>query len=417
MLKLRRMLIKKFRRLTPNTELVFNDGFNVLLGRNGAGKTQLLELISAVVREDLRAYEGESFEVEWELHAADAPAVHVSVVNRAATQHVDGSQGSWSLSVQVGRPGTTYECDSTELPKVTPSPDEGGPRVGRVSPLSPQFVVMALMALRPYGTPTKPYFRTVFDLGPSPNPDAVRFDEALQCFRAILGSDQGAGAHQPRIETHVQHEDGLKAYGNWTFIPATFIPSIYHQSDGSTTDFSSDEFSFLAGLARALDAQQVSLKLKLIETEPTSYGESSTFRGYDVRVTFEDGRVATASSLSFGQKRLLAFFYYVACNENIVIADEIVNGLHWEWIETCLDAVGDRQAFLTSQNPLLLDMLPIDSQEAAASTFIQCRAHPTDKGTTWGWQNLSEHDAKELWEAYNVGVRQIGEILRARGMW
>jgi recombinational DNA repair ATPase RecF len=43
-LRLRRLKIEKFRNVVPGTELVFGDGMNVLLGRNGTGKTTLLQL-------------------------------------------------------------------------------------------------------------------------------------------------------------------------------------------------------------------------------------------------------------------------------------------------------------------------------------------------------------------------------------
>src|SRR5678810_540074 len=57
--RLTRLKINRFRNVTPGTELRFDDGINVLLGRNGTGKTTLLELICALVGGDLDAYKHE----------------------------------------------------------------------------------------------------------------------------------------------------------------------------------------------------------------------------------------------------------------------------------------------------------------------------------------------------------------------
>jgi recombinational DNA repair ATPase RecF len=45
MVKLKRLKIGKYRNVKPGTELRFRDSLNVLLGRNGTGKTTLLNLM------------------------------------------------------------------------------------------------------------------------------------------------------------------------------------------------------------------------------------------------------------------------------------------------------------------------------------------------------------------------------------
>lgn len=39
MLKLKRLKVHKCRTVQPGTELVFSEGINIILGKNGAGKT------------------------------------------------------------------------------------------------------------------------------------------------------------------------------------------------------------------------------------------------------------------------------------------------------------------------------------------------------------------------------------------
>ena len=135
------------------------------------------------------------------------------------------------------------------------------------------------------------------------------------------------------------------------------------------------------------------------------------------RFWWEDGTFITHERLSYGQKRLVAFFYYLACNPQIVIADELVNGLHHRWITAAIEAIGQRQAFLTSQNPLLLDYIPITSAAEVRRSFVLCRGEPRDGRPGWIWENMSEDDAQELFGAYGVGVEHVSEILQSRGLW
>ncbi|MGD0094558.1 MAG: AAA family ATPase, partial [Planctomycetota bacterium] len=50
MVKLKRLKIHKFQNFVPGVELRFDDKLNVLLGKNGTGKTTLLNLISQCLR-------------------------------------------------------------------------------------------------------------------------------------------------------------------------------------------------------------------------------------------------------------------------------------------------------------------------------------------------------------------------------
>jgi hypothetical protein len=129
------------------------------------------------------------------------------------------------------------------------------------------------------------------------------------------------------------------------------------------------------------------------------------------------GVVFNHNALSYGQKRLLAFLYYLDANPKFVVADELVNGMHHDWIRASVDEIGERQAFLTSQNPLLLDYLPLESVEQIHKSFVQCRTEVVDGEPQIVWSNLATEDAAELFADYKVGIQPVGEILRARDLW
>lgn len=416
MLKLKRLHIRQFRRLAPNTELVFNDGFNVLLGRNGAGKTSLLELIVAVLRADLSAYEHETFDLEWE-YAIEGGGLEVAVRNAPKPEPHQTDRRRKKISnwhIQLGF--------SVNQRRLTYSASSSGPVEISVTKLPRRrfdvFVSGFVHEIVGYLCTTKPERDWLWMELAAIESGVFRYDEVLGCYHVLTtGEAGGSGTAVPACE--VEREDDVAVMVGWSYLPFEIVSRIGGKENAEIWQphFSSDEWPILQEMAVALNAKTVQFEGRLQETVPSTDSEISTYRGFTIQVTFHDGRTVSAPLLSFGQKRLLSFLYHVASNKHFVIADEMVNGLHWEWIETCLRAIGDRQAFLTSQNPLLLDALPIDSQEAAARTFIHCRSHLDDHTTTWHWHNLSERDARELWEAYSVGIQSIGEILRSRGMW
>ncbi|MBK6532817.1 MAG: ATP-binding protein [Deltaproteobacteria bacterium] len=121
---------------------------------------------------------------------------------------------------------------------------------------------------------------------------------------------------------------------------------------------------------------------------------------------------------SFGQKRLLTFFWYLACNPDVVVADELVNGLHWDWIDACVDAIGTRQVFVSAQNPLLLDHLGFDSEDSVAHGFVLCRSAPAGEGRSETvWTHPDAAQSAEFFRSYQNGVMQVHDILRTQGLW
>ena len=88
-------------------------------------------------------------------------------------------------------------------------------------------------------------------------------------------------------------------------------------------------------------------------------------------------------------------------------------GLHHSWIKLCVERIGQRQAFLTSQNPLLFDFIPLGTAAAPRCTFIRCDID----GAKMNWRNLHDDETARLYDAYDAGIESVGEILLTRGLW
>ncbi len=131
-----------------------------------------------------------------------------------------------------------------------------------------------------------------------------------------------------------------------------------------------------------------------------------------------DGTATSIRNLSFGQRRLFTFAWYLDSNSGPVVADELVNGMHYEWIEDCVRAMEGRQIFVTAQNPLLLDHVPFASASDVTSSFVLCRAEPSADGRREVvWSHPSDAQATEFFRAYENGLLRVHEILRTEGLW
>jgi hypothetical protein len=276
--------------------------------------------------------------------------------------------------------------------------------------------------------------------------NASRFDESLDTFRAITARKGDLSIVQAalrpviegsRILDHAKQEAGLAAaFPIEGMVPPAMVDLVKSRFVDGATDVSyqKDELRFLSETIRLLDLRSAIAKLEFTgkavvpPLDPAAQAaagfvvdvrarELSWFENLNFWFARRDGAVFQAQHLSYGQKRLLAFLYYLDCNPSFVIADELVNGFHHAWIEECMKAIGDRQAFLTSQNPLLLDYLYFDNVEQVKESFILCRTEADGDRDRMIWRNLTDDEAAMFYEAYKVGLQYVGEILRTRGLW
>lgn len=178
------------------------------------------------------------------------------------------------------------------------------------------------------------------------------------------------------------------------------------------------QLPFLDSVVRIMGFKSAEVQMDVLGRSGTHATPIVDLGNMIARFFFPNGNFITQDRLSYGQKRLLMFYYYVASNPDIIIADELVNGLHHQWITACIDEIGERQAFLTSQNPILLDYLPFSSAEDVHKSFVLCTSElDENQKRIWSWSNMSEDAAKEFYSAYQVGIEHVSEILQSQGLF
>jgi ABC-type branched-subunit amino acid transport system ATPase component len=424
--RLVRLKINRFRHVKPGVELRFDAGINVLLGGNGTGKSMLLELICALVSGDLRAYQQESFDLEFEMVLGDE-RVSIAVQNHLVYREKltalisDNPQdATWRHHIVFARrDGTSHHIEATKGHTQVRVGDGSKPTPTTTLPESPLFVSnfyerCVSLALG-IGELDFRGFKVQQRLLAN---NCLRLDEGLELFAALTH-----GLALPRLPrpSGAILLSGFP-WGNsvrrtqWLLeMIATYMPiavlerllargePIHHETEVAVT---SDEWRVLAELRELLGVRDVQLAMQLVAREELEEsGLSSVFGKPVFRITTHRGTTVTHDSLSHGEKRLLAFMYHAAANPQILVADEVVGGMHPRWIDACLAAIRG-QAFLTSQNPLLLDHLTFASAEEAQRRVVLCGA---DDNGSWTWRNMDP--------AYEDGVQHVAEILRNRGLW
>jgi energy-coupling factor transporter ATP-binding protein EcfA2 len=435
---LKSLTLHQFRYIKPGTKLMFTEHFNVLLGRNGTGKTTLLDLISMVLRSDFSALREEEFDIEYEYtheHGTGLvrfanklkplPPRKASNVFGAPRGKARRPQPHVVIKLRLDRIENTPEV-SVEVEGASMrwrKSDGTWEKLGSVDVFEVSFLESLSEAI-PFGSRQAVEASIVLGEFNRSGRWVYRFDESLGVFESITEGDTGRmpkSGQAPPISLDMRFEPGTGELQDQGAFRSVFIHHFYEpkrpQPGQSSTSVELSPHLSLAKLPELAGLEKMSMSLAVERSWHEADGLWWHFGRAEFLFSGLRGVEFSHKFLSYGQKRLLAFLYYLDTNYKFVIVDELVNGMHYDWIRACLDQIGDRQSFLTSQNPLMLDGLPLESVEQVQKSFIQCKSEVVDDTTQLVWSNLAKEDAEELFADFNVGIQPVGEILRVRGLW
>jgi energy-coupling factor transporter ATP-binding protein EcfA2 len=405
--KLTKLSIRKFRNVAPTT-LEFRPGINVLLGKNAAGKTTLLRLLSTLVGYQDEGLGDDVLDVSY--HASGESLDYEHTIKR--TRVDEQPPLSIGPGQMIGEKLPGFQRIDSFVLKMT------GMSVVRAE-VSPSEVMLEADGVksrmesrpdvRPIGALISALWKAkrgatfeelVNAIAGAHIESAGRMDESLDQFKMLL---------ELEVAGHTS-----KHQSSWS-IPAA-LPSL--QFDRTIPEGTSATYSlpFLNRVAHVLgyDSASVRFDVERLRPEP----DRQIVRLSNPRFFFKrPGEEISHDLLSYGQKRLLSFFAHADASRDLVIADELVNGLHHEWISACLDEIGERQAFLTSQNPLLLDFLRFDSADEVRRAFILCERSSPEAGAPLVWRNPTEEEAESFFLAYQTGIQRVSDILLTKGLW
>lgn len=407
--KLTKLSIKKFRNVAPTT-LEFRPGLNVLLGKNAAGKTTLLRLLSHVVGASEEALQNDALDVGYLASGVSLDIEH-TIKRTRSTRLALPLDPALSVREELSSLQQTdsfiIKKNGVVIVKAEVLPNEVLlEKAGQQTRVEPEYRTSPSLALylalkRDEKDPESDELAEEFF---SARIDSTgRMDESLDLFNTLLG-----------LEITIERSGSILGSFNRRSVPRSMSKiTLLPMPEGTSATFS---LSFLEHAARVLgyDSASARFDIERISTEPSR----QNIRLRNLRFFFKrPGEEISHDLLSYGQKRLLAFFAHADTSQDLIIADELVNGLHHEWIEACLKEIGDRQAFLTSQNPLLLDFLRFESTEEVRRTFILCERTSDEAGAQLIWRNPTEEEAESFFLAYQTGIQRVSDILLTKGLW
>lgn len=431
MLKLRRLRVHKYRIVKPGTELHFHDRVNLLLGLNGTGKTTLLDLIARALGGHFKGLEDEDFAFDYDLEVP-AGVIRVEIENQRleltpAKKKRRGAMGGLPSSyrlVLTFQPSAAGES-SAYVRRIEWNAEEilctfsGGQteHLGGGAVFGPHSTFTLLLAIFESYDWRSGYLEELF--GPARS-IISRLDESIDWLRALLENDT------VEVATKSDEEVSWRSLNVRSLSAAVLLPWLFKAADadskGRTVSAAGADLPLLTEIAVALGHREVSLTLDLQSSEPLSgagkrRGDLLIFGNQRFLFTKQDGTILPLERLSFGQKRLVAFIYYLASSPHVVIADELANGLHHAMIGDCFRRMGERQAFLATQNPLIMDFVDFQSAEDIRASLVRCRCDSHGAREEMVWSHLSPEDAAEVFADYSVGIQHTHDILKVRGLW
>ncbi|PRQ01327.1 ATP-binding protein [Enhygromyxa salina] len=423
--KLTYLRVDKFRHVKPGSVVAFGGQINAVVGRNGAGKTTLLSLISALVRNNFHEFSRENFKLGFRL--VDGEFAFEGTLSNEVKANDNSSK--LELSGVLCRGDTSVYVDSNATESTV---SHGGRQYRRKSivPASEakggQFELIHAIRLALPGEVAElaalvhGKSGVAVDILSSPNHTCSRVREGVESFAELFAADKGNPDHAPTLGiTLVTSPDtsGMWYSAGHHLADAVLMSQLETRSDIVdiiTLDGAAPPLAQYIDLSQYTDARLILTKtVATIKDGVTRW----VFANPLVRLTTASGNEIPHHYLSFGEKRLLAVLIKLYAYPSTIIVDELANGMHHSWIERILELIEDlgTQAFLTSQNPLLLDCLPL-SRETFGTNHNLVICELTDSGEMI-WRNLSETETEEFFKSLDVGLQHISEIMRNKGLW
>jgi energy-coupling factor transporter ATP-binding protein EcfA2 len=460
-LRLRRLTIRKYRDLAGPVDLEFGRGHVFLLGKNGTGKSTLLELIWFLITFNLELLRDDEVgvDIEWTIEtsgpregrnaatvtarfeaealsrreAHDREDIIYNIIDEIFTNKwIFSLRCSINEEIDIPVDNNHNYNSSTDLNHKHDSPrpadqlqmrwrfdEPPSVRIGDhdlsskfgearsvISENSIQFIYRYMMKLLSQSSLEAngliaPF---MFEIEKITNFHMQHiYDESLEVHQRIV--DRSGYTKTPNDPKYIQNDRS-------DFLPTHLLSSLLRPVDKPQPQ-PAEPYPLHPWLLPLLNAKTVDAHPRLYQRDAKG---QSTYQGFDIYVTWPDGSLHHHSQLSFGQKRLIAFAWYAdVAPEAPLLTDELTNGMHAAWVRRIVDILGDRQAIHALQNPLLLDAVGPGEPDEVRARFILCDV--ADNPRLWTWRNPTEAEAARIHAAWSTGFQHLSEILESEGLW
>ena len=309
-MQIERLCIHKLKHIALGTDLEFGDGINVVLGKNGTGKTTLLKLLTHVARLDFSPYLREACDLEARLRFGEtvvevrfvvaspeqsvSPAALPDVLGHSR-QPLSRSIDRWKLTGALKRVGVenpmSFHFDSHGRREVStagvPSPAVfADAQMSRSFGRDLMLGVMLTHAKPPNNLRTSNQFNAILEMG-----ETCRFDEALGAWDAIVWPQRIESSDSPLVSS-VTTESGLDTSGaiyadsSSQMVPYSLIPS---DDSASAIDaqLSTGISIELPSLSHTLNVRKIHGTPRLVSKVTEEDEVITTYSGLDFRIDLD----------------------------------------------------------------------------------------------------------------------------------
>lgn len=436
-LHLRSLTIRRYEQFEDCPPIEFSPGENLILGINGAGKTRLLWLIHAVLRFNYEALIEQAFDVAFEIsmQSQEQPDIVLrgEVRNQPSTLSLeppwdlDAQQRAVAMLSREPAPGEglhlRFRIETAEQKSFEYSVERGRGVIRRdeeetvIGPVDKSRPLNRLVQHLLFETP-----------GWMPDVSHHLFDAISLVVFFVRETDADFMALVEQFA--YKWERGILL--PLSVQSTTWLPLINHlvshlanhlrqgkRHDQPEAGFAAAPMvyardSVLAPLLEALSADEISFRFKITREDIHRPGYVEG-RGIEIRVRFRSGVEVADSALTFGQRRLITIGVIALLRARIpILVDELDNGLHPGMVEAAMGFIAGRQSFIASHNRLVVDLVDYDSPEDLQRKVHICRR--AEDGSQRLVQ-LSDEEARDVFEKIDVGIMHPSDVLRTEGLW
>lgn len=399
--------VHQLRHVRPGTRVEFGRGINVVLGHNGVGKTTLLELVAALEQGNLHAFAREGFSISFAMTsgAARLQGRLSNAFGRIRDFRFVGEyrKGDEVVGIESNGDHATLTAKDRRIEAIPLFVKDADLRRGNPL-LTVELELQLQLALELDDT------ARLASLAYSGS-RCTRMEEGVETFTALLGPSTGSALPKLGL-TIVTSDIGNVVTGQHV----DFSNRLVVRASDNVVEISPDLFPALRRFLELSQYVDATLLLTRVAHEASKDLEIATFGNPFIRFKLHNGNEIPHQQLSYGEKRLLTFLIKLYDHPAAIVVDELANGMHHAWLDACIDMLVDfeTQAFLSSQNPLLLDGLPINEEGFGKHGVVVCES---DEQGHMVWRNLSERETRDFLDSLAVGIMHISEIMRSKGLW
>ena len=428
-MRFRYLDIKKFRHVKP-VRLEFSTSAHVLLGRNGTGKSTMLDLLQNLLYFDFNPYRGESFAFDYgiEIEAGGTRAlIDFSIEveeedpwERAPSANIalSGEPKFWSYEITAarGEHKNIVRADSSGE-RFAETTHPGLEHNGLFPDIFDELFLRRLLyrfegtngAIIPYQTDG------LFHQG--------KFTEGLDAFDHMTGKLSGQyGYDNNRRSVWFLSGDVLGVRGPKVLLKVLEFDKICAiEESGERSARGNDALDSLTRFVSLAGYSNAKIKLKKVrQSKVPNRGWDIHFEGADFEVFLNKTNVIHHNLLSYGEKRLLSYLFYLegTGKGGITICDELSNGMHHGWVRSLAEQFDERQGFFATHSPSFMDCLSFESAEEVQRSLILFRSVVEDDSERkWSWGHPTASEANQFYRAFDVGIMHVSEILKTKGLW